>query len=423
MQISDNLLNVVKGWISISSKVFTAPLLLVASTVYLNAFDQGVFLISFTIAASQQLLDAGFGFCILRSFDKFRTNQDQDSLKTKANLTKVILAWYVGTGIILFFVVLFLGFFLVDEKITNSSIFDVVWLSFSFLLSVQYVLCFAPNYLEAEGDVRSAFSIRLFNNFISPILISLGLVCGLGLYSILFNPITALVANIIAIAKIHDSIKSSLMFKSFEWKYIYFFWRENKEILMVWSTGYFYWNSIPLVLFYFFGPVVSGSYQITFAISSAFNQLSQQFVRVLYMSFLRDFNEGRNFNAVSKKFHREFFRGLYLFIILTIIFLISINFTRFNFVDRLLVGPELYLCFFIGFFVYINGSIADFTRLFGGDPFFAMSLTGNILTPIALFGLGYFFHNLAFLLIVFLFIQLVTFMWTRIIYTELFNEA
>jgi hypothetical protein len=195
------------------------------------------------------------------------------------------------------------------------------------------------------------------------------------------------------------------------------YFSENWKIIVVWVTGYFYWFSLPVIVFMLLGSEVSGIFSFTNATVLAVSTLASVVVVTKAAVFSDALNSGRYVFALN-----EFFKSNLMAIVLyfpVLPFVGFVNFEYFSFLNgKLLSGDLFFLLTLNQLFVLVNSNFAFFCRLKDGDPFFFLSISSNFCTPIVLLLVGLHFENLDHLVFVSVILNLIYLLCGIILYRK-----
>lgn len=374
-----------------------------------NEVEQGFYYTFGSILSIQVFFELGFNN-IITQFAAHETGKPEYkiynleshfnvSFSRLSSLLNLIIRWYSVLFLILFFALLFSGFYFFSQNSSNVSGFSwefpwilvVISSCFSFLISPILA------YLIGIGDIKVISKLQLNLNIIKISLLLFGLVLGFKLYSIGLSLTGAVLYIYIQIFKKYkDKLFQIWKIKrDHEISYFKEIFPYQWRIALSWISGYFIFHLFNPVLFVTEGPKVAGQMGMTLTALSGISTLSLSWIttKVPQFSNLIASNEFVQLKVIFNKVFKQSFiiNFLLLFLFLFFIFLLKYFKVEFNNViigDRFIDYIPLLLMSLSTLLNQITSSWALYLRCFKKEPYLFNSIVGAILVCVSTFYFG-----------------------------------
>lgn len=261
-------------------RLFSGPALLILIPLYLTVEVQGYWYTFVSLAALAIFADMGFSTILLQfsahEFVHLKFNSDKTIFGSEKHLIRLgtllrfAIKWSLGVGIIAFPIILFIGYFILNQKETEIN-WIIPWIIYGVASSFVFVNSMLLSFIEGCDSVGDVQKIRFYISFVTVLSTVVLLVCGTELYALVISLFTGALTGIIFIVKRYSKMLKHLNnigLKEFhDWK---------TEILPLigkysisWISGYFIFYIFTPIAFTYKGIVESGQIGLTIAVFTA----------------------------------------------------------------------------------------------------------------------------------------------------------
>ena len=417
-------------------RVFQACLSLILiyfiSTI-LDADIQGYYYTFLSLLAVQRFFELGLLNLIVqftshsrdKSIDLYRPASfdltDSELVLLKPIYVFVIKWFFIGS-ILLFFLLIILGFFVFGSKEYNEQInWKFPWLIISLSTSLLLMVKSQISLLEGLGMLKTIYFCRMLANILEPLFILIFLLLKLELYSLAIGNLVITIALTIPLFLHRNILIKFISFKNVGinknkiWREE--IWPYQWRLAISTFAGYFIYQSLITIVFHFDSPLRAGQLGMTQNIVSGFTSISS----ILLTSNISKFSF-----LISSKEHIKFFKSIkktvifdgLMYLVLILFYLILLNYYLPQSLKQKQLSVSLSFVLFIsGFFHLITSHFATILRCFKKENF----LLNSIFTALTIIIFITFCVHLGFFelsLILYLFISLISLLWASTIFRK-----
>ena len=375
------------GGVSAFLRLMLGPITLLLVAYKLTPAEMGFYFQFFSLYAFQQVFEGGVGFLLLRYCSRLKASGVEDVRNNLELIEKInfSLVWYRIISIILILALGFSGFYIfIGDQFQSTVSWEVPWviyIVFSCLTLGLYPYSILNEVFYSAAEV---YKKRAFVNLAQFVVISLSLLLDMKLFALSLSAIFVFIlsrflyynSGLLILKRFASvSLKFSNVFR------VYFV--ENWKLILVWVTGYFYWFSLPLLIFVMEGSKVSGAFSFTNSIVLAISTLASMMVIAKAAFFSERLSSGCFLQAIDV-FRKSNFWSIVLYLP-TFILIFIIDFSDISLLKgKIVEGSVLFFLALNQLCVLVFSNLAFLCRLKEGDPFFWVSMCSNILTPVVL---------------------------------------
>ncbi|CNE91747.1 MULTISPECIES: hypothetical protein [Yersinia] len=375
-------------------------ILIVLIPLYLTAPEQGYFFTFASLIAMQVFFELGFNYVVVQFIGHEMahvTINNSGSLEGNSNsisriysLISLLKRWYTVISLAFFVAVFFAGFYFFKHN-GSLAVHDWLpgWALLVFFSSINLFISPFLAVLEGMGFVGQVATIRLIQSIVGYSVLSILLICKLGLIAIpAITGAAALFSTILILKKY-----GRLLFRPGSGNFIFnekiswykeifpFQWR----IALSWLSGYFIFQLFNPMLFAHQGAIEAGRIGLTLAIFSAMLSLSMSWVTAKSPTMARLIAENKKIE-LNKLFISLIMKSGILNFLISISFLIFVLLLKtysIDIVSRVASIEVIVLLFTISLANHAIFSMAAYMRCHKEEPMIWNSLsTGFIALPL-----------------------------------------
>lgn len=273
-------------------RLFSGPALLILIPLYLTAEVQGYWYTFISLAALAVFADMGFSTILLQfsahefAHLKFESDKtiggNKKHLERLASLLRFAMKWAGTIGVIAFPIILFIGYFILNQKETEIN-WTIPWIIYGVASSFVFVNSMLLSFIEGCDSVGDIQKIRFYISFVTVLSTVILLICGTELYALVLSLFIGAITGIVLIfIKYHKMLRQlyDIGLKVFyDWK---------AEILKLigkysvsWISGYFIFYIFTPIAFTYKGIVESGQIGLTIAVFTAIFGISNIWMTII----------------------------------------------------------------------------------------------------------------------------------------------
>lgn len=419
--------------IGTSWRVLFAPFSLFLVARNLSPEQQGFFFLFFSIAGMQQIIEAGFSHTIIQSishamegvrFENHVLTGDSENLSRIREAMRLGFSWFLLVCIFCICVIYPSGLFIIGKDHWDSyDIWLIPWSIFIFVFSLNVLLypvnLFFEGILKLDFIYRNRLVIRIFES----VFFVIALYFGMGLYSVISFSLASLLINSIVLFFPNIKQFKEYIFKFPSKEYMKQTFKWQLKVSTVWCTGYFYWQLPAVILFSWFGPVLSGQYNMTITLINSIKNIGQVFLttKAALIGYMRENGKFEEAYALYRKCSKSayiiYFLGL--FILLMVWFLLP----DFVLWKRVLPMNQSLVLFFTQALSLVTVTQAVFARCCKDEPFFWLSMFTNFGFPVVLLIMIQLFPNTWSVILTFCIIHIIQFIWGCVRFRSLYGRG
>lgn len=374
---------------------------------YLSKNEQGYYYTFGSILAIQVFFELGLSSIItqyvahevahLKWRDNWNTEGEASYQSRLASLLHFCFKWFSRISLLLFIALYIAGYYFFSKFNSDANIhWQIPWIILSLTTSCFLVLDPLMAFLEGLGKVKEVARMRLIQQTVYIICLSVFLFSGFKLYSSAIATFLAFLSIVTAfIVSGHFKILTNLWKLKSEWSVSYrkeifpFQWK----IALSWISGYFIFQLFNPVLFATEGPVVAGQMGMTIAALNGVLGLSMSWINTKVPLFS---------GLIAKKEYLEldniFFKSFWQTIIITILGLVTLFVIVFVLQhEKTAIGHRFLSLLPLGFMCisFLLNSLAfgmaTYLRCHKSEPLLGQSVVFAILSAISTVILGKYF--------------------------------
>lgn len=375
---------------------------------FLTKAEQGFYYTFGSIVAIQVFFELGLTTIItqyvahelagLKWKDSTNLEGEERNHSRLAHLLRFSVKWYAVIGLLLFFVLLGVGFIFFGYYSKSDD--DIQWQIPWVLVCIGTVLnlFISPLLAIIMGleRVKDVMKMRFYQQLIIPLSTWIGLAIGFHLYVLGIASILSViyVFSYVSLTNIRSILKNLWKVRITERvSYMREIFPYQWKIALSWVSGYFIFQLFNPVLFAYSGPVVAGQMGMTISVLNGINAFSYSWINTKVPTFskliaLKDYTDlDRIFNSTIKQ----------MFIVcLGLLLVMFVGVWGLRILDIPLGGrflPYIPMIFMMGALVInqLVGAWATYLRCHKKEPFLVNSIVGAILCGLSTFFLGKYF--------------------------------
>lgn len=355
-------------------KFLVGPATLLFISMFLSDEELGFYYVFFSIIAAQQLMEFGLGN-VIRIYYSHTNNKE----KIKHYYSFSIL-YYSITSMVFIFVGGVVGFFTFSDYSGDIS-WETPWVLAILSSALKNMTLPIGAYLDGIQLQEKHQKIKLSSSMLSSIFLWGSLYLGFGLYSISIYTGTSALTFFILTHQI--STKKELYdFRYDVIKTVFFdIWDLLKKTIIVWLTGYFFWNGFNLIAFRYAGAEMAGMIGFSIALARSGLDISSQLFlsQTTYISKLISTAQEDVAYKVFKKY--VLICSVFLFCGYSSFVLLKIVFPNVTVINRTLSVDALFYLFLYFFLVLLLVLLNNYVRCFKIEPFVWLSTFNGIAIP------------------------------------------
>jgi hypothetical protein len=364
---------------------------------FLDQVEQGYFYSFLSLQGILLFFELGLGVVIVQftshEMSKLKWHDeivvgDLESKNRLACLFKSLTKWYVVCSILLFLILSGIGFFLFGNKVNIAHNIDwkIPWLIVSAGTALTLFTTPFLAVLEGCGKIEELSAARAIQSFVTSLILWLSLAFHIRLYSIAILSFLPIILGVYFVVVRYQKFYIDLIkLKNDHMPIIS--WRNEIlpmqwRISLSWISAYMMYQMINPVLFRFHGPQVAGQYGMSLRIVISLQELAYSWVATKAPRFGQLVATGDK-PQLRKLFYSNFWKSLIVFSVLSIGFLIAVEYAKWIHIDqvkRLLESKMLLLLCLISLVNCIVFSISTLTRSEKKEPFYLLSIINVILS-------------------------------------------
>lgn len=379
-------------------RLFSGPLLLIMIPLYLTAEVQGYWYTFISLAALAVFADMGFSTILLQfsahEFAYLKFNSDKTIFGTEKHLIRLgtllrfAIKWSVGVGIIAFPIILFIGFFILNEKETEIN-WILPWIIYGVASSLVFINSMLLSFIEGCDSVGDVQKIRFYISFCTILSTVILLIYENELYALAISLFIGAVTGIIFIVKRYSKMLEQLynigLKEFYDWK---------TEILPLigkysisWISGYFIFYIFTPIAFAYKGIVESGQIGLTIAVFTAIFGISNIWMTIIIPK-VNILVSKSDYETLDQIFKKHLFLSVVTYILgVVTLFTIVLFLKDYVPFDERLVSPfSLVIISIAWLFQIIISGLAIYMRAHKEEPLVIPSfLSGIYISLITLF--------------------------------------
>ncbi len=273
-------------------KLFSGPLILLLIPVFLTAEEQGFWFTFTSLAALVIFADMGFSTILLQfsahefanlSFDKNREIKGEENSKFKlASLWEFSMRWAVFMGVMVFPIILIVGFLLFRSKSSEVE-WVLPWVIYGTVSVLTFINSVSLSFFEGCDSVGDVQQLRLKISLVNVGSTVGGLLLGGGLYSLVVGLLLSALFGFYSIRKKY--IRTINQFSTLNGSHQYQWGKVIFPLLgkyaVSWVSGYFIFQAFTPIAFYNYGAEASGKVGLSLAAVMAIFGISNVWMIVI----------------------------------------------------------------------------------------------------------------------------------------------
>jgi len=368
-------------------RVVSGPLVLLMISLHLSTEVQGYWFSFVSLAALAVFADLGFTtillqfsaheFAFLKFGDGGKLKGDKSRLIRIATLFRFSLKWSSLMGIVVFPIILAVGYYVLGSKATEVD-WVLPWLIYSIAAVFVFINNTVLSFLEGCNSVGIIQKIRLQTSIVNITVMLIGLTFDWGLYALVAGLVSISLATILLILLKYGHVLSNLLSISKGEEHTW-----GKEILTLlwryaisWSSGYFIFQIFTPLSFAYYGAIEAGQVGMSFAICTAVYGVANVWIVIILPKINMLVAKG-DYVVLEPLFKRHLIYAVLTYIVSVIglfiaLFLLKEEVPLFN----RIVSPLSFLILSMGWFfqIIING-YAVYLRAHKKEPLVMLSLS------------------------------------------------
>lgn len=371
---------------------------------FLTAEEQGYYFTFNSVLSIQTFFELGFTTIITQfvAHEISHLQIQRDSTITgevyyRSRLSSLLhfsIKWYSIASALFLVIVIVVGFVFFSGEEDDVS-WQFPWLLISVSTAIRMFQSPITAILMGIGKVTEMNKIIFYQQFVSPIILCVGLACGLSLYVLGISSCISAIIWFIYIAKT-DMLKILVNIYNEEIKenvnYLKEIFPYQWRIAVSALSGYFIFHFLTPILFKYQGSIVAGQVGLSISVISAVQNLSMSWLNTktpLYSRLiaLKQYSE---LDAIFKKTMMQMltvcsFLMVSAFAFLTILAVAKVEYNGSMLADRFLSGWPLFLLMSAYFTDQFTFSWASYLRCHKKEPYLWLSLVNGILCVASIF--------------------------------------
>ncbi|MFV0481253.1 MAG: hypothetical protein ACK5LP_04645 [Campylobacteraceae bacterium] len=340
-------------------RLISGPIILLLIPLYLSGEIQGFWFTFISLGALSVFADLGFTNIVLQfsahefAYLKFNNNGllsgENENLKKIGSLFKFAFFWGIKISIIVFPLILMVGFFVLSRKQDENIIWVVPWIIYGLSTVVTFLNNIVLSFVEGCNLVAKIQKIRFFIIFAYSLFIIIFLILKLNLYALSISLLLSSLLGTFLILKSYHSLILQLLSLSSNSNYA---WNKKifpllKKYSLSWISGYFIFSILTPIAFYFYGPIEAGKIGLSISIWTSITSISYIWISSVYPK-INILIEKQDITSLNQVFYKHFIFAIFTFLTLSILFFVVYFFVQNNLqelADRLVgVGSLFILC-------------------------------------------------------------------------------
>lgn len=371
---------------------------------FLSPYEQGYYYTFASVLAIQVFFELGLSsiitqytaheFVHLKWGEDFTLTGDAVHQSRLSSLLRFCVKWFGLIAIILFFILLAVGFYFFSKY---NNVLNIEWkkpwiilcLTTSLNLFIDPILAF----FDGLNEVKDMARVRLIQKGINIILLFVFFVLGFKLYSSALASLVAIIINYIQIllTKRYQFLKT-IWFSKGEWRVNYFeeIFPYQWRIALSWVSGYFIFQLFNPILFATEGAIVAGQMGMTLQALNGISSISMSWISTKVPVFSQ-YIAKKDYQTLDNTFNTALAGLLKVNMILLVIFNVGVVFLKlehFKFSDRFLPLLPTIILSTICFINQLVFSWATYLRCHKSEPFLVQSIVFGALVSISTVVLG-----------------------------------
>lgn len=371
-------------------KLLSGPMLLILVPLYLTAEAQGYWFTFISLAALAVFADMGFStillqfsaheFAHLQFVDRKRLAGNEEHLNRIASLLRFALKWSLFMALLVFPIVLLVGYILLSKKSA-----EVDWLIPWILYGVASVLVFMNSMLlsfiegcDSVGDVQK---IRFHISVITVGLTLALLVADFALYALAIGLLIGAIAGLSMIVYRYRTMLFQLYDLS---RHITHAWKAEIMPLMwryaiSWVSGYFIFSIFTPIAFHYYGAVEAGKVGLSIAICAAMFGIANIWITIIIPK-INMLVAKQDYVTLNPIFKRHLWLSVltYLLGVLVLFLGVTVFKSYIPFVDRLVSVSSLALIALAWLVQVVISALAMYMRAHKEEPLVTVSFVSGI---------------------------------------------
>lgn len=371
-------------------KLFSGPLLLILVPLYLTAEAQGYWFTFISLAALAVFADMGFStillqfsaheFAHLQFVDGKKLAGNEEHLNRIASLLRFALKWSFSMALLVFPIVLLVGYLLLSKKSA-----EVDWLIPWILYGVASVLVFVNSMLlsfiegcDSVGDVQK---IRFHISIITFGLTLALLVGDVALYALAIGLLIGAIAGLSMIVYRYRIMLFQLYDLSRQTTHA---WKDEIMPLMwryaiSWVSGYFIFSIFTPIAFHYYGAVEAGKVGLSIAVCAAMFGIANIWMTIIVPKMNMFVSQG-DYDTLNPMFKRHLLLTVltYLLGVLVLFLGVTVFKSYIPFVDRLVSVESLALISLAWLMQVVINTLAIYMRAHKDEPLVTVSFVSGI---------------------------------------------
>ena len=368
--------------------------------LFMSKEEQGYYYTFNSILSIQIFVELGLGgiitqyvaheFAFLRINCNNQIEGDELHFSRLASLTHFFAKWYVIAAILLFVILVIVGFNFFNNYSTNESIeWKSPWLILIIATSLNLLLSPLFAFFEGINRVADIAFIRMVTQISSLICIWAILICGGKLYAISFTSVINLLVNVFLVFNYKGLIKilQSVLKKTNRVKIEYFkeIFPYQWRIALSWMSGYFIFQLFNPVLFATCGPEVAGKMGMSLTVLNGILNLTLSWTTTNVPSW-SSLIAMKRYEELDKSFNKVLNSSSFVCLLGIVVFLAGLYILKslgFQLYDRFL---PLYLSAILSTTIFFNNIInawATYLRCHKKEPFLLQAVVIGICSAIS----------------------------------------
>lgn len=408
--------------------------LLIAS--FLSAEEQGYYFTFNSVLSIQVFFELGFTTIItqlvahevshLKELDD-HTYEGETYYKSRlSSLLHFSLKWYGIASVLFLFIVVIFGLFFFrgsDDFVT----WKWPWVLISISTAIKMFQSPVTAILMGLDKVTEMNRIVFYQQLVTPLVLCIGLVCGMKLYVLGISSIATIIIWFVYVCKpeilslLVNVFREPILEKVNYIKEIFpYQWRIALSSL----SGYFIFYFLTPILFQFQGAIIAGQVGLTISIISAIQAMSMSWLNTktpLYSRLiaLKQFEE---LDRIFGKTMKQMLTICSLLMIVTIIGLSIIDYTNLSLGEteiakRFLTGSSLFFLMIAYFSDQFTFSWASYLRCHKKEPYLVLSIVSGLLCLTAVYFTAQFF-SITIVLFFYMIARISTVPWGYVIFNR-----
>ncbi|GKX63863.1 hypothetical protein SOASR032_24320 [Pragia fontium] len=370
-------------------KILSGPITLLFIASGLAPVEQGIYFTFISIAAIQQVFELGFSVVLVQTYASQNNSREYSDFSNDINVKGLhvfSIVTYFLIALVFYICAYNYGIYIFKDVPEFDHLTLICWRWYLFFIAISLLVI--PFYSHMEGGllVRNVYKSRFISIALSSSILWTLLFFNYGLIALVISQAVLVLSQFISIRKyIYNSCIN--IFKKRDILYIGFIEFKKAsgfqlKLALVWATGYFYWNSYNLIFFKLVSPVYAGVFGMTFALFNAFSVIAQNIVLVNRAKISNAITSNGIDNALRSFKCLQYVSIVVFLICITFLFLLKFILPHFFIFNRILETNSMILLSIMFFCTTAICNYATFTRCFGIEALFKLSIIMNVIIPV-----------------------------------------